>query len=293
MGELTPTDELPARTVAGRLCVVAAAVLWSTSGFFAKLPLWDNWPTESQGILIAFWRALFASITILPFVRRRTWRWLMLPMSISFAAMSALYLSAFALTTAANAIWLQNTAPWWVFLVGAIWLGEPVRRRDVITLVCCVMGVSTILVFELKAGGEAGVLCALASAVGYAGVVLFLRQLRCEDSAWLVVVNQLATTILLLPVVLYVGIWPTVEQLLVLAAFGFFQMALPYLLFGRGLKHISSNEAVAIGLIEPLLLPVWAYLTMAEVPSWWTVAGAAVILAGLLLRYAIMRERRT
>ena len=154
MGHPLPADENLSRILAGRWCVVAAAVLWSTSGFFAKLPLWDGWPTESQGIVIAFWRAMFASITILPFVRRRSWRWQMLPMSISFGAMSALYLSAFALTTAANAIWLQNTAPWWVFLVGVIWLGEPVRRRDVITLGFCVAGVSTILYFELQSGGH-------------------------------------------------------------------------------------------------------------------------------------------
>ena len=291
MGRPLSADENLSRVFAGRWCVVAAAILWSTSGFFAKLPLWETWPVESQGILIAFWRALFASITILPFVRKRSWRWPMLPMSISFGAMSALYLSAFALTTGANAIWLQNTAPWWVFLVGAIWLGEPVRRRDVITLGFCVAGVSTILYFELKSGGHWGALCALGSAVGYASVVLFLRQLRAEDSAWLVVVNQLGTTLLLLPLVLTIGLWPTTEQLMVLAAFGFFQMALPYLLFGWGLKHISGNEAVAIGLIEPILLPLWAYLTRAEVPKSWTIAGAAIILAGLILRYGLVRKR--
>jgi drug/metabolite transporter, DME family len=289
--EVASGDEAARLRVAARLAVLAAAVLWSTSGFFAKLPLFDIWPPESRGVQIAFWRAAFACILILPFVRRRSWRWAMLPMAISFGGMSGLYLTAMSLTTAANAIWLQNTAPWWVFLIGAVWLREPVRRRDLAPLVCCVIGVSTILSFELLGGVEWGALCGLASAFGYAAVVLFLRQLRTEDSAWLVVINQLGTVAVLLPVVLYVGYWPSGAALLVLAAFGFLQMALPYLLFGWGLKHISCNEAVVIGLLEPILLPVWAYFTRGEIPHWWTIAGASVILLGLALSYAWRQAR--
>jgi drug/metabolite transporter (DMT)-like permease len=222
-------DEIARQRTVARLAVVAAAVLWSTSGFFAKLPLFDSWPAESRGVQIAFWRALFAAVLILPFVRRRSWRWPMLPMAISFGAMSGVYLTALSLTTAANAIWLQNTAPWWVFLFGAAWLREPVRARELVPLACCFVGVSTILTFELRSGIDWGVLCGLASAFGYAAVVLLLRQLRTEDSAWLVVVNQLGTVAVLIPFAAYCGYWPSGVELSVLAAFGFFQMALPYL----------------------------------------------------------------
>ena len=292
MGHAITSDEASKQRVAARLAVVAAAVLWSTSGFFAKLPLFDTWPAESRGVQIAFWRALFAAILILPFVRRRSWRWPMLPMSICFGGMSGLYLTAMSLTTAANAIWLQNTAPWWVFLIGIFWLREPVRGRDLVPLVCCVIGILTILSFELRTEVEWGALCALASAFGYAGVVLFLRKLRAEDSAWLVVINQVGTVAVLLPFALYFGHWPIGEELLVLAAFGFFQMALPYLLFGWGLKHISGYEAIALGLLEPILLPVWAYFTRGEVPAWWTIVGASVILVGLSLSYGWQQARR-
>jgi drug/metabolite transporter (DMT)-like permease len=290
--DVAPFDEADRLRFAARLAVLAAAVLWSTSGFFAKLPLFDTWPAEIRGVQIAFWRAFFAAILILPFVRRRSWRLAMLPMAISFGAMSGLYLTAMSLTTAANAIWLQNTAPWWVFLIGVVWLREPVRRRDLVPLVCCVIGVSTILSFELRGGVEWGALCGLASAIGYAAVVLFLRSLRTEDAAWLVVINQIGTVTVLLPIVLYVGYWPSGAALVVLATFGFLQMALPYLLFGWGLRHISGNEAIAIGLLEPILLPVWAYFTRGEMPQWWTIAGASVILLGLALSYGWRQARR-
>jgi drug/metabolite transporter (DMT)-like permease len=293
MSSSRPRDETGTPKTIALFAVVAAAVLWSTGGFFGKLSLWDSWPKESRGVLLAFWRALFAGLLILPAVRRVSWRWSMAPMSICFAAMNGLYLTALSITTGANAIWLQNTAPWWVFLAGALWLREPVRRRDLIPLFCCIVGVCTILVFELRAGVNWGVICALGSAFGYAAVVMLLRELRSEDSAWLVAVNHLITAAILFAPTALLGLWPNGIQLLALAAFGFVQMALPYLLFGWGLKRISSNEAIAIGLLEPILLPVWAYLTRSEIPAWWTIAGASIILAGLVVRYGVMRAAET
>ncbi len=276
--------------VTARLLIVAAAFLWSTSGFFAKLALFEEWPAESRGVQLAFWRALFAGVLILPAVQRRSFRSAMIPMTISFAAMNVLYLTSISLTTAANAIWLQSTAPWWIFLVGVYAMREPISRRDLIPLVCGFAGVSLILANELRGEIQWGVICGLASAFGYTGVVLCMRKLRTEDSAWLVAVNHLVTAAILLPFVLCYRQWPSGTQLLVLAAFGFFQMALPYLLFGWGLRHITGTEATAIGLLEPTLVPLWAYLARREVPQWWTIVGAAIILGGLLLRYVIVRE---
>jgi drug/metabolite transporter (DMT)-like permease len=81
--------------------------------------------------------------------------------------------------------------------------------------------------------------------------------------------------------------WPDAGQLAVLAAFGIFQMGLPYVLFARGLRAVTSQEATGIGLLEPILLPVWVYLVWNEVPAGSTLAGGSLILAGLALRYAI------
>ena len=78
--------------------------------------------------------------------------------------------------------------------------------------------------------------------------------------------------------------------MLVLAAFGTIQMAIPYRFMVRGLRTISSQEAVAIGLLEPVLLPTWVLLVWDEVPAWWTVVGATLILTGLILRYMVLRQ---
>jgi drug/metabolite transporter (DMT)-like permease len=54
----------------GRLLVLVAAVLWSTSGLFAKATTFEIWPAADRGVILAFWRAAFAGVLLLPAVRR-------------------------------------------------------------------------------------------------------------------------------------------------------------------------------------------------------------------------------
>jgi len=99
----------------GRLLVLAAGVLWSSSGLFVKLHAFDDWPLAQRGICLAFWRAVFAALVLAPHIRRPRWRWELVPLTLAFAAMNGTYLTSMTLTTAANAIWLQSTCPFWVF----------------------------------------------------------------------------------------------------------------------------------------------------------------------------------
>lgn len=282
-----PLETAAADKLIGRLAMVLAAVMWSSSGLFAKAPLFDDWPPVYQGTMMAFWRSMFAALVLLPTVRRPRWNGYLLPLTICFTAMNVTYLTAMTRSTAANAIWLQSTAPWWVFLISVVLLREPILRRDLIPLVFGVLGVGTILAFEIQGQAKLGVFCGLAAGVSYAGVVIFMRHLRAENSAWLVALNHTVAALALLPWIVYLGQWPSGTQLLVLAAFGALQMAIPYLLLIRALRSVGSQEAVAIGLIEPVLVPIWAFLVRGEEPAWWTAAGAVMILAGLALRYVV------
>lgn len=276
----------------GRLWIVAAAVMWSSSGLFAKNPIFDDWPGDSRGLLLAFWRALFAGALLLPFVRRPRWDRKLIALCVTFALMNVSYLSAMTQTTAANAIWLQSTAPWWVFLTGVLVLKQPFARSERVPLVVGGIGLAIILWFQVQGQAQAGVLWGLFSGFTYAGVVMALRALRDHDAVWLVSVAHLFTAAVMLPYVLYVGIWPTGFQLPVLAGFGLLQMALPYVFFTRGLRSITAQEATAIGLLEPLLLPMWVYLTWGEAPAPSTLVGGGLILVGLALRYVVPLWRR-
>ncbi len=284
------------RRVGARLLFVVAAVMWSTGGFFAKAPTFSDWPPSSRGVLLAFWRAAFASLVLLPFVRRPRLRWAMLPMALCFLAMNVSYMSAMVYTTGANAIWLQNTSPVWVFLASAFVLREQVTMRDWRMFAFVAAGVVTIVFFESLDANQRGdveplgVVCGLLSGLFYSGVLLSLRYLRDEDAAWLVALNHVTTAIVLAPYVLITGIVPSGEQFGYVAAFGMLQMGLPYLLCARGLRSAPSHEASGILLLEPLLLPVWIWLAWHthpdyEAPSWWTYVGGGLILAGLVSRY--------
>ena len=104
--------------------------------------------------------------------------------------MNYTYLTAMAKGTAANAIWLQYTAPVWVLLVGVFVFGEKAVWRDWLLVVLAAAGVSVILYYESQGESLGAVLWGLASGVTYAGVVLSLRQLREMDSAWLAALNH-------------------------------------------------------------------------------------------------------
>jgi len=285
----------------GRLLLVLAAVLWSTSGFFAKAPFFDNWPIVAggyavRGPMLAFWRALFASVVLLPMIKRPRWTPRLIPMVLTFAVMNVTYLSAMTQTTAANAIWLQNTAPVWVFLASVFWLGEKVHRRDMLLLAFAVSGIGLILWFELRGQSLPGVVYGVLGGITFAGVVLSLRWLRDEDPAWLIALNHLVTAAILLPYVVWQGTWPTPNQTAFLCAFGMLQMGIPYWLFARAVQSVSSQEAAGIVLLEPLLLPVWVFLAWRndpsyQAPAWWTIVGGTLIFTGLVIRFVTGRRR--
>lgn len=286
----TTVHHAPPTLWQARLLILAAAVLWSTSGFFVKAPWFAGW----SGATLAFWRALFASIILWPLVRRPEWSWKLVPMTLLFAAMNYGYLTSMSLGTAANAIWLQFTAPAWVLIVGVAVFKERAVWRDWLLVAFAAAGVSIILYFESRGASRAAVAWGLSSGVCYAGVVLSLRHFRAHDPAWLAAINHTVTALALAPFALaplvlghsdFSTPFPAGIQWPLLIAFGLFQMGLPYVLFARGLQRVPGHEATGIGLIEPILVPLWTFLAWNERPAWWTIAGGALILAGLAIRY--------
>ena len=188
----SPAD--PRQLASARVLVLIAAVLWSSSGFFAKAPFFAGWP----GPTLAFWRAIFALVILLPLVRRPVWNWRIVPMSLAFAAMNYTYLSALEFGSAANAIWLQCLAPTWTLLVGVWLLKERASRGDWRMAAFSLAGIGLILFCELRRASTeehalAAVIFGVSSGMLYAAVVLFLRVLRGADAGWLIAVNHAVT----------------------------------------------------------------------------------------------------
>lgn len=298
-----------------RVCLVLAAVLWSLGSLFMRFlreptALGLHEPQLSS-LLIACYRALFGGLVMLLLVRRAAVRFrpAMLGMVLTFALMSGLYMSALALGPAANAIFLQNTAPVWVYLFAVLVLGEPADRRGWQAVLLGGLGAVVIVggswPRDLPAGEQweqvSILLMGVGSGVTYAGVMVFLRVLRTESPTWLVALNLLGSAAAIgLYVLIRFGpaeFWgwitaPTTAQLAVLAVYGAVQMAVPYWLFAHGLRTLSPQEAGIITLIEPLLNPVWAYLITPEkdAPTRPMIFGGGLILTALLWRYIPRRS---
>jgi drug/metabolite transporter, DME family len=276
----------------GRLCIAFAAVLWSLSGaftkFLTKVMVEEFGYPDVTPLQIAFYRVFFAALVLVPTLRPADleWRPLMLPMALCFAAMNALFVTALAEGTAANAIFLQYTAPMWMYLASIFWLGEPADRRSTIALCIGLSGVAVIVVGGWDGGQLSTIVIALGSGATYAGVLIFLRLLRQVSPRWLTVWNHLCGALVLLPLI-WTEPLPTWQQFIVFFLFGSLQMGLAYWLVTRGLRVVSPQEAGAITLLEPLLNPLWAYLVWSktETPTLVTCIGGAFILGALAWRY--------
>ena len=279
-----PHDESRSVSVTrGRWLLVAAALLWSTTGLFVKADALREIP----GPTLACLRALFAAACLVPFVRIASIRFRpsLIPMAGAFAAMNVLFLTAMTLTTAAAAVFLQYTATPWSFVLGLAVLGETWRSGNLAAVVLAVSGIAVIVAGSSGQQTATGNLLAIASGLAFAAVIVSLRHLRDESPIFLVLVNQSASCLVLLPWLAWHPPSLSLEQWLLLAAFGIVQMSIPYLLFARGLKSVSAQEASLIALLEPVFTPVWVMMAGWETAETVTWIGGGLIVGGLLLRY--------
>src|SRR6267378_2998300 len=158
------------------LLVLGAAILWSTGGLFIKA-------THLSAFELSFGRSLLAAITIAIFTRKEGFgiNPISALTSILYAALLILFVLATKLTTAANAIFLQYTAPVYVLILEPLFYKEKFRLRDLVTVAACVAGMSLFFVGKLRTQDVDGNLVALASGVCFALFFLLLRHSKARD----------------------------------------------------------------------------------------------------------------
>jgi len=259
--------------------ILAAAFLWSLAGVFIKF-------LDLHPLTIVFYRSLFASSVFAPFLRRNQFHFNLpiLVSVLSYTAAISAFVAANKLTTAANAIVLQYTAPVFVFLFTRWVWGEKISRLNSFALTVAMIGVAII---SLDSAGEpemAGVLLALLSGVLFAVYMINLQRAKDVHPVYLTWLNNLVCALLLLMVVKS-RLALSLEQTLILAVMGAVQLGMPYFLFSKGLETVSLQEASLIALIEPVLNPLWVALVVGEIPSAATLVGGVIILFGLGVRY--------
>jgi drug/metabolite transporter (DMT)-like permease len=266
-----------------RIYLLLGAVLWSSGGYFIK-------EIDAGALSITFYRCLFSAAWLLPFMRGRA-----LPratdalVSIAlFTGLLALYVGSTKETTAANAIFLQYTAPVYVIALAPWLLQERMRIVDAVPLAICLAGIGVLFFGNQGSGDAKGLWMGLGSGAFYGLFLLWLRRTRYADPIAVTFVNCLGVAVVLAPFSSALDVGGDDLGLLVLMAL--VQFALPYVFFTTGLRQVSSAEASLIALAEPVLNPVWVVLLLGEEPTLATILGGSVIIGGLALRYIFLRS---
>ena len=260
--------------------VLAAAFLWSTGGLFIK------W-TSLSGLELSFYRSFFALVTVALVMRREGFglNTLTAVAAILYAVLVILFVMATKQTTAANAIFLQYTAPVYLLILEPLVYKEKFRARDLVTVLVCIGGMALFFVGQLRPQDVTGNVMALASGFFFALYFLLLRHPRAREvnPASSVIYGNLLAMLMCAPWGLAVIANVGRHDLLSVMYLGVIQLGLSYVLFTVGMaRGVRSLDAGIICYIEPVLNPVWVFLVLSERPSRWALVGGALIITAVI-----------
>jgi drug/metabolite transporter (DMT)-like permease len=269
-----------------RLLLFAAAFLFSTGGAAIKACSLSSWQ-------IAGFRSGIAAVALWIFLpeARRCWTWRNFFIGSAYAATLIFFVLANRLTTSANTIFLQSTAPLYLLLLGPLVLREPIRRIDIAVISAVAAGALLLLfgspgMVRTAPDPARGNIFGLASGVTWAITLTGLRWLGkrtryAESAAGTVIVGNCIAFVFCLP-----HAWPVVHSTtadwIILLYLGVFQVGLAYLALTRSIRHVPGLEAATLLLVEPVFNPVWTWLIQGEQPGALALAGGGIIIAATL-----------
>jgi len=254
--------------------LVIASVLWSTGGMLIKLVDWNP-------VAIAGTRSGIAALVMLAFVRRPKFTKSKTQIAGAAFYMSTviLFVTANKLTTAANAILLQYTAPIWVAVLGTWVLKEKTLRVDWLAIFAVMAGMVLFFIGDLGGGALAGNLLSILSGLFLALTVIFLRLQKDGSQIEMTLLGNIMTFLVSIPFILQSV--PDFKSMVGILILGVFQLGISYTLFSLAVRHVTALEAILIPVIEPILNPIWVFLATGEKP------GALALLGGLIVVLAV------
>lgn len=260
--------------------LVLAALAWSLGGLLIKAVPWP-------ALAVASARGLLAAAFLIATNRRLRFHGSIpqLAGALGYASCTILFVLATKLTSAANAILLQYTAPVWIALFGAWLLGERATRVDWITIVIVLGGMGLFFGDALELSHVAGNLVAIASGIAFAGMTIALRRQKDGSPVESIILGNLIAGLVGLPWLLRA---PALEPAgwIALLTLGIVQLGFSYWLYSRAIRRVTALEAVLIPVVEPILNPLWVLLVMGERPGPLSILGGFVVLAAVTGRAA-------
>lgn len=262
----------------GILAVFLTAILWSSGGLFIKL-------ISLNAMQLSFFRCLIAAVVFAIIFRKK----LLVVNGFTFlnAAFYSIVLTTFVIatktTTAANAIFLQSTAPIYVLIFEPIINKTKYDKLNIITIVVCFIGMIFFFLGEISPGHLEGNLVALISGITFASFFLGMRKNGKEYQQSSIFYGNIFVALICIPFLF--DLKPlSFNDIWMVTFLGVFQIAIAYAFFSYGLKRILAVEASIISMFEPVLNPVWVMIGYGEVPSITASIGGAIIIIAIFTR---------
>lgn len=281
-----PTD-LAARRQSILLMVVCSA-LWSIAGILIKLIPWSPF-------VIAGFRSLLAAGIIAGYMYvkklRPKWNRSSLISGIMLCMTFFAFVSANKLTTSANAIVLQFTAPVFIILISLVFYGQRFRKTDYVVVAITIFGISLCFLGQFGAGSLLGNLISLFSGLSLAAMFTITGNTDSASRMSGLLLGQLLTAAVGIPFVFFTETSVTAPAVVSILLLGIFQLGIPYVLYGIAVEKCPPLVCCLISAIEPLLNPVWVFLFDGETPGVFSIIGGIIVI-GTITVWNIWNERK-
>lgn len=269
----------------GIMAAIFASVLWSTGGIFIKLVDWN--PAAIAGT-----RSFVSAFVLLAYVKKPkfTRSKPQILGAIAYATTVLLYVTANKLTTSANAILLQYTAPIFVAILGFWILKEKVHWYDITSIIVVFLGMILFFINSVDGGNVLGNIIAIFSGFSLACVTISLRMQKDGSGLETTLLGNILTFLVAIPFILQ-GL-PDVKSLIIIAIMGVFQLGISYIFYINSLKYLSALEAILLTVVEPLLNPLWVFIFAGEKPSMYAILGGVIVVASVTARSIYVSKKQ-
>ncbi|MEA4896301.1 MAG: DMT family transporter [Oscillospiraceae bacterium] len=262
------------------LQMVLCATMWSTGGIFIKLIPWN-------AFVIAGLRSLISAGTVYLFLRIFKIKFRFGRRSVLMGIFMSLTFSCFVLanklTTAANAIVLQFTAPLFLMVFSALLFREKFRKADIVAVAFTMGGITLFFLDSLSGGYVLGNIVAIMAGAVMAVMYLIIGKADEETRMGGMLLGHLFTAAVGIPVAFFVSTPVSTVSVLCITALGVIQLGIPYILLVLSSRNFPPLACSLLGAIEPLLNPVWVFLFTGEAPGIPALIGGAIVISAVTL----------
>jgi len=214
--------------------------------------------------------------------------------AVFYAGILILFVLATKMTTAANAIFLQFTAPMYLVVLEPIFLKTKFSPKNIITIFISIAGMILFFFGKLELGNIYGNLLAICSGICFAMFSLLLKYKRVKQKSE----NTLGTVVMgnaLVAVLAFAVIFPNLglnlTEALILLYMGAVQIGISYIIFNEGIKYVSATESMIIATLEAVFNPIWVFIGIGEAPSVYSIIGGSIIFGAIIWRNVSGKEK--